>query len=192
MCDFILLTIKEKTELEASMSEVAPIIKSDDMEHVWDQVNRYENMSLREKEEAAQGIVPEFKQEYHGRAMNPYFKTRRDPRQRYKAPYQQQTLPSNSPTVYPDPSVAVPYLTYISPTLEEKAEEERKEEESLGKPGNLLWLYWMNDKVRKRGIQEEGDFGSGTELVYKDHEWKRVKKEFLGRLAQPGEKGEMI
>jgi hypothetical protein len=167
----------------AISSETQPTIKSDDnsMDYVWDQVNRYENMSLREKEEAAQGYVPDFKSEDKSRSSNPNFKARRG---------KQQYLPTTS--VYPDPSVAVPYLTYIAPTLEEKAEEEKAEEASLGKPGNLLWLYWMNDKVRKRGTQEEGDFGSGTELVYKNHEWKRVKKEFLGRLAQAGEKGEML
>lgn len=155
------------------------------MDQVWDQVNRYENMSLREKEEAAQGFVPDLDNK-QSRISNPHFKARR--MSRYS--HQQQPPPPTNQT-YPDPSVAVPYLTYIAPTLEEKAEEEQQEEESLGNPGNLLWLYWMNDKVRKRGNQEEGDFGSGTELVYKNHEWKRVKKEFLGRLAQAGEKGEI-
>lgn len=198
-------------------------IKSDEgstpttLDAAWSQVNRYENMSLREREDAAHGFLPDFKSEkpmvdnsgatnlFMGQLpskpppprLNPNFKSRRggnnttntnssstasvEPRSYHYS--------SKKPT-YPDPSNAKPYLTYIAPTLEEKAQEEDQEEKSLGNPGNLLWLYWMNDKIKKRGNQDEGDLSLGTELVYKNQQWKRVKKEFLGRLAQPGEKGE--
>lgn len=169
-------------------------------------------MSLREREDAAHGYLPEFKSEKPsstpatntnaGPRHNPNFKSRRGGN-----PNNNNTAPSSAASSvdprsssyhnpkrpkYPDPSNAKPYLTYIAPTLEEKAQEEEQEEKSLGNPGNLLWLYWMNDKIKKRGNQDEGDLSLGTELVYKDHQWKRVKKEFLGRLAQPGEKGETI
>ncbi|KAF1800397.1 hypothetical protein FB192DRAFT_1283682 [Mucor lusitanicus] len=182
------------------------------LDAAWSQVNRYENMSLREREDAAHGYLPEFKSEKPsstpatntnaGPRHNPNFKSRRGGN-----PNNNNTAPSSAASSvdprsssyhnpkrpkYPDPSNAKPYLTYIAPTLEEKAQEEEQEEKSLGNPGNLLWLYWMNDKIKKRGNQDEGDLSLGTELVYKDHQWKRVKKEFLGRLAQPGEKGETI
>lgn len=187
----------------------------------WNQVKRYENMSLRERDDAIQGYLPDFKQEkipgdsvpFSGQLppqfnktqqaggaikVNQNFRSRRGPNamtpNSARQPQQQQHQQYQSPkrSMYPDPSVAVPYLTYIAPTLEEKAEEEKEEERSLGEPGNLLWLYWMNDKIKKRGNQEEGDLSSGTELVYKNNQWKRVKKEFLGRLAQAGEKGEAL
>lgn len=196
----------------------------------WNQVNRYESMSLRERDDAAQGYLPDFKPEIGSGGFkeekaafagqlpptlkpprgpvprtNPNFKSRRgttmpstnppfttnNPRQ-FGNRYPQQQQQQQQKKKYPDPSVAVPYLTFVAPTLEEKAQEEAAEEASLGKPGSLLWLYWMNDKVKKRGHGEEGDLSSGTELVYKNQQWKRVKKEFLGRTAQPGEQGEML
>ncbi|KAI9345917.1 hypothetical protein BD770DRAFT_396558 [Pilaira anomala] len=233
LCKYLLHTIDTNSELSSSSTtttitttkdEKEPIKSEEALDNVWGQVNRYENMSLREKEDAAQGYLPDFKSEEHTTAaaafsgqlppmipkVNPNFKSRRsnnnnnNPQQQQQ---QQQTSqpnynrnnrynppppPSSSTHKYPDPASAVPYLTYIAPTLEEKALEERQEEEALGNRGNLLWLYWMNDKVKKRGNNEEGDLSSGTELVYKNHQWKRIKKEFLGRTAQPGEKGETI
>lgn len=220
----MLSTIDTNSETTTTMTsdgaeegEGSEKIKSEDaLDSVWSQVNRYETMSLREKEDAAQGYLPDFKtEEQHGAAfsgqlppnpaprINPNFKSRRgntptaafpppvnnNNRQynRYHPPPQPQQHHK-----YPDPASAVPYLTYVAPTLEEKAYEEKAEEDALGQPGNLLWLYWMNDKVKKRGNGEEGDLSSGTELVYKNHQWKRIKKEFLGRTAQAGEKGETI
>ncbi|KAG1103583.1 hypothetical protein G6F42_017200 [Rhizopus arrhizus] len=226
LCSYIHSVIEEKTQFYFQENDTSMQVKPDEtttptaLDVVWSQVNRYENMSLREREDAAHGFLPEFKSEKPildasapfksqlpakqasaaAPRLNPNFKSRRggnstgannsniapsssvDPRSSYH--YNQKR-----PT-YPDPSNAKPYLTYIAPTLEEKAQEEEQEEKSLGNPGNLLWLYWMNDKIKKRGNQDEGDLSLGTELVYKDHQWKRVKKEFLGRLAQPGEKGE--
>ncbi|KAL9537270.1 hypothetical protein MBANPS3_011929 [Mucor bainieri] len=216
LCSYIHAAIEDKTRayfqdnnnnntdasMQAKPDETATTTTLD---AAWGQVNRYENMSLREREDAAQGYLPEFKSEKPSNAgprHNPNFKSRRGGNQ--AKPNMNNTAPSASSSSYhhnnsnntpkrpkyPDPSNAKPYLTYIAPTLEEKAQEEEQEEKSLGNPGNLLWLYWMNDKVKKRGNQDEGDLSLGTELVYKDHQWKRVKKEFLGRLAQPGEKGE--
>ncbi|KAI9483583.1 MAG: hypothetical protein EXX96DRAFT_477581 [Benjaminiella poitrasii] len=180
-----------------------------DVLNAWSQLHRYENMSLREKDDAVQGSLPELKSEPTTNDTNmltgqlpPHLQAKTDkaPPVRFNPNFRNrrgqnaltEPYPStNRRQIYPNPSAAVPYLTYVAPTLEEKAQEEKEEEESLGKPGNLLWLYWMNDKLKKRGHHEEGELNSGTELVYKDHQWKRVKKEFLGRLAQPGEKGEM-
>lgn len=214
--------IDEKTSIEEGeniKNEDPTRVKSEhdmDIDTAWNQVNRYENMSLREKEDAAQGFLPDFKKEkddtsrvFKGQLppkvnkpplQNPNFKSRRsglppsssitaDPYNKNKA--RNQPVPTK-PRKELDSSAAVPYLTYIAPTLEEKAEEEAAEEESLGTPGNLLWLHWMGEKLRKRGNTEEGDLSSGTELVYKNSQWKRVKKEFFGRTAQPGEQGEML
>ncbi|RCH99267.1 hypothetical protein CU098_000329 [Rhizopus stolonifer] len=219
LCAHIISTIKERTEYQLETNKATQIKKEEaGLDDVWNQVTRYENMSLREREEAAQGILPDIKQEkqaaepilFAGQLppqllqstpssntkFNPSFRSRRGGQNTTTAPSdpRQHPLPSTGskkPT-YPDPSAAVPYLTYISPTLEEKADEERQEENSLGNPGNLLWLYWMHQKAGKRGNQEEGDLNSGTELVHKNNVWKRVKKEFQGRLAQAGEKGEML
>ncbi|KAL0138260.1 hypothetical protein V8B55DRAFT_1536423 [Mucor lusitanicus] len=218
LCSYIHAVIEDKTQSYFQNSGNASVqIKPDEaattaLDAAWSQVNRYENMSLREREDAAHGYLPEFKSEKPsstpatntnaGPRHNPNFKSRRGGN-----PNNNNTAPSSAASSvdprsssyhnpkrpkYPDPSNAKPYLTYIAPTLEEKAQEEEQEEKSLGNPGNLLWLYWMNDKIKKRGNQDEGDLSLGTELVYKDHQWKRVKKEFLGRLAQPGEKGETI
>ncbi|CAO3618460.1 unnamed protein product [Mucor hiemalis] len=222
LCTFMLSFIDEKTSMEEGeniKNEDPTRVKSEhdmDIDTAWNQVNRYENMSLREKEDAAQGFLPDFKKEkddtsrvFKGQLppkvntpplQNPNFKSRRsgpppsasttaDPYNKNKA--RNQPVPTK-PRKELDSSVAVPYLTYIAPTLEEKAEEEAAEEESLGTPGNLLWLHWMGEKLRKRGNTEEGDLSSGTELVYKNSQWKRVKKEFFGRTAQPGEQGEML
>lgn len=166
----------------------------------WNQVQKYENMSLREKEEAAQGFVPDFKSEEPkpftnqlppskgrggmGNKINPNFRGRRSG--------QVAQPKAVAITRYPDPSAAVPYLDSVGPTIEEKIDEEQQEEASLGEPGNLLWLYWKNDKINKRGNKEQDDLDDGAELVYKQKTWKRVKKEFLGRTAQPGEKGEAL
>lgn len=194
---------------DAEDSERVKLEEPNAIDSVWGQVNRYENMSLREKEDAAQGYLPDFKTEEHGAfsgqlppapRVNPNFKSRRGnaPAAAFAAPvnnnrqYNRYHPPQQQNHKYPDPASAVPYLTYVAPTLEEKAFEEKAEEDALGQPGNLLWLYWMNDKVKKRGNGEEGDLSSGTELVYKNHQWKRIKKEFLGRTAQAGEKGETI
>lgn len=216
--------IDEKTSIEEGeelKSEDFIRVKSEhdmDIDTAWSQVNRYENMSLREKEDAAQGFLPDFKKEkdetsrvFKGQLppkmnapplQNPNFKSRRGngppasnstpelPKKNESRNLQQQ-VPAKPKKKF-DPSIAVPYLTYIAPTLEEKAEEEASEEESLGAPGNLLWLHWMGEKLRKRGNTEEGDLSSGTELVYQNSQWKRVKKEFFGRTAQPGEQGEML
>ncbi|KAL7310641.1 hypothetical protein PS15m_010116 [Mucor circinelloides] len=234
LCSYIHSVIEEKTQFYFQENDTSMQVRPDEtttptaLDVVWSQVNRYENMSLREREDAAHGFLPEFKSEKPildasvpfksqlpvkqasatttaaaaaaAPRLNPNFKSRRggnstgannsnitpsssvDPRSSY---HYNQRRP-----IYPDPSNAKPYLTYIAPTLEEKAQEEEQEEKSLGNPGNLLWLYWMNDKIKKRGNQDEGDLSLGTELVYRDRQWKRVKKEFLGRLAQPGEKGE--
>jgi hypothetical protein len=218
----MLTTINEKSSSQVNMEDVEEIpvnIKSEEENQInaaWSQVNRYENMSLREKDDAAQGFLPEF--QIKGQLppklstpvprTNPNFKSRRgttpsnntlamtnnnNPRQQYNNRHNNNNqYGQQQKTKYPDPSCAVPYLTFVAPTLEEKAQEESAEEESLGEAGNLLWLYWMNDKVKKRGNGEEGDLSNGTELVYKNQQWKRVKKEFLGRTAQPGEKGEMV
>ncbi|GAN02062.1 hypothetical protein MAM1_0016d01501 [Mucor ambiguus] len=216
LCSYIHAAIEEKTSSYFQDNSNAPMqVKPDEtatttaLDTAWGQVNRYENMSLREREDAAHGYLPEFKSEKQpstsanaGPRHNPNFKSRRGGNTASNAnSSSSNTTPSSSshhynsnqkrPT-FPDPSNAKPYLTYIAPTLEEKAQEEEQEEKSLGNPGSLLWLYWMNDKIKKRGNQDEGDLSLGTELVYKDHQWKRVKKEFLGRLAQPGEKGETI
>lgn len=199
--------------------EEHPQIKNEEetsIDAAWGQVNRYENMSLREKDDAVLGYLPDFKPEggfksedhkaFSGQLppkgnpnvrINPNFKSRRGTAPVNPVPVNNNRQynryqPPQSVQKYPDPSVAVPYLTYVAPTLEEKAQEENAEEEGLGEPGNLLWLYWMNDKVKKRGNGEEGDLSSGTELVYKNGQWKRIKKEFLGRAAQAGEKGEMV
>ncbi|KAI8641210.1 hypothetical protein BD408DRAFT_418575 [Parasitella parasitica] len=220
LCSFIHDVIEQKTQAFFEQDNSVMSIKSEEvatttttLDAAWNQVNRYENMSLRERDDAAHGFLPELKTEkpatenstnFVGQLPtkpiprhNPNYKPRRGGNNNATA----NTGNSNSnvapasyhypkkPT-YPDPSNAKPYLTYIAPTLEEKAQEEEQEEKSLGKPGNLLWLYWMNDKIKKRGNQDEGDLSLGTELVYKHQHWKRVKKEFLGRLAQPGEKGE--
>jgi hypothetical protein len=223
LCDHILFTIKEKTTKQPGETEnEPPIEQAPPVDIAWNQVKRYEKMSLREREDAAQGYLPDFKQEkgpsepipFSGQlppqfnkvqqtgttiTVNQNFRSRRGTSttapNNIRSQQQQQMLQqyqSQKRPTYPDPSVAVPYLTYIAPTLEEKAQEEKEEEESLGEPGNLLWLYWMNDKIKKRGNQEEGDLSAGTELVYKNSQWKRVKKEFLGRLAQAGEKGEAL
>ncbi|KAI8977333.1 hypothetical protein BDF20DRAFT_820877 [Mycotypha africana] len=162
----------------------------------WDQVKRYETMSLREREEVAKGILPSMvKPERYTHPpplpssaggggkirFNPNFRPKTD----------MGPSPSPLPPKYPDPSVAVPYLDFVAPTLDEKAKEEKEEEARLGKPGNLLWLYWKSDKIGKHGHSEEGDLmASGSELVFKNNRWKRIKKEFHGRVAQPGEKGE--
>ncbi|KAI7900047.1 uncharacterized protein BX663DRAFT_554491 [Cokeromyces recurvatus] len=249
LCNYIVTTIKEKidvlsTQITDYTKNTTTEIKAEDV--AWNQFHHYENMSLREREDAAQGLLPETKnlktvqndntmfkgqsvplyqiknekgiQQQTSVKYNPNFRSRRG----------QQTMATTHTTIpatvtaatatatatttatmttttttsrdikdqtsplnqYPNPSAAIPYLTFIAPTIEEKEQEEKEEEASLGKPGNLLWLYWMNDKLKKRGHHEEGDISSDAELVYKDHQWKRVKKEFLGRLAQPGEKGE--
>jgi hypothetical protein len=225
LCNFIHSVIEQKAQLHFDNSDATMQIKLDEgststtLDVAWNQVNRYENMSLREREDAALGFLPDFKSEkpivdnnggsnlFLGQLPskptpprhNPNFKSRRggnnttNTNSSSTAPVDPRSYhySSKKPT-YPDPSNAKPYLTYIAPTLEEKAQEEDQEEKSLGNPGNLLWLYWMNDKIKKRGNQDEGDLSLGTELVYKDHQWKRVKKEFLGRLAQAGEKGETI
>ncbi|KAI7896999.1 uncharacterized protein EV154DRAFT_580515, partial [Mucor mucedo] len=205
-----------ETVVKQEMEEVGVKHEEDTgIDAAWGQVNRYENMSLREKEDAALGYLPDFKQEDHkafsgqlppkanfaaanpnATRINPNFKSRRGTLPSNPLPvnnnrqYNRFNQPPQQAQKYPDPSLAVPYLTYVAPTLEEKAQEEKAEEEDLGEPGNLLWLYWMNDKVKKRGNGEEGDLSSGTELVYKNGQWKRIKKEFLGRTAQAGEKGE--
>jgi hypothetical protein len=230
--------VKAEDEGDNGMPVAAVKTEQDyNIDAAWNQVSRYESMSLRERDDAAQGYLPEFKPEggfkeepmaFAGQLphnmrppaaagapvpvprANPNFKSRRgattttasmspvninnsrQPQQPYNPRYPHQQQQQQTKQKYPDPSLAVPYLTFVAPTLEEKAQEEAAEENSLGEPGNLLWLYWMNDKVKKRGNGEEGDLSSGTELVYKNQQWKRVKKEFLGRTAQPGEQGEML
>ena len=185
--------IDEKTTVkEEELQKEQVQIKSEhevQIDAAWNQVNRYENMSLREKEEEAKSFAPDFKMDrniartHTPPAINPNFKSRRG--------VTSQNNRVQKPKYDPN-TVAIPYLTYIAPTLEEKAREEEAEEESLGKPGNLLWLHWMGEKSRRRGNTEEGDLSSGTELVYKNNQWKRIKKEFQGRIAQPGEQGEML
>lgn len=209
--------IDRNSEIAVKQEMDEPNVKHEEdtsIDAAWGQVNRYENMSLREKEDAALGYLPDFKQEpFSGQLppkpnpasvnanatrINPNFKSRRGTIPSNPLPvnnnrqYNRFNQPPPQTQKYPDPSLAVPYLTFVAPTLEEKAQEEKADEEALGEPGNLLWLYWMNDKVKKRGNGEEGDLSSGTELVYKNGQWKRIKKEFLGRTAQPGEKGEMV
>lgn len=205
-------TNSEMTTMNSDSEELEKVKMEETsaIDNVWSQVNRYENMSLREKEDAAQGYLPEFKTEEHAAfsgqlppkaaapKFNPNFKSRRGNTPTVPVPVNNNRQYNNNryqpppQHKYPDPASAVPYLTYVAPTLEEKAFEEKAEEDALGQPGNLLWLYWMNDKVKKRGNGEEGDLSSGTELVFKNNQWKRIKKEFLGRTAQAGEKGETI
>lgn len=175
-------TRPKKTQVEnktgsIKSEESKPTAVDMDVDQVWNQVQKYEDMTLREKEDAAQGMVLDVKAPISmGPKVNNSFRGRRN------APKQ---VVQHIVSKYPDPSLAVPYLDAIPPTLDEKANEEKEALERLGEPGNLLWLYWMNEKIKKRRGQEEEDKNQDVVLTY-----KRPKKEFEGRVAQPGEKGE--
>ncbi|KAI8973918.1 hypothetical protein BDB01DRAFT_808108 [Pilobolus umbonatus] len=215
LCRYMMDTIDEKTATRQIEESMDSSVTENPIESSWNQLGKYENMSLREKEEASQGYNLEVKHEMSnphmnrpsesnnkGRAVNtsswsnPHFRHRRgnnpNTHNNNNNNYNNNMRKSSIPLKYPDASVAIPYLNAIPPTLEEKAHEEAAEEESLGNPGNLLRLYWTNDKVKRRGNLDEGDLDDGSELVYKNKEWKRIRKEFDGRIAQPGEKGETI
>ncbi|KAI9279650.1 hypothetical protein BY458DRAFT_502382 [Sporodiniella umbellata] len=155
--------------------ESTPIVDTE-VDQAWSQVRKYEDMTLREREDAAQGILLDTKPYVNvGTKINSSFRGRRN------AP--KQTL-QHVVSKYPDPSLATPYLDAVPPTLDEKAIEEKEALERLGKPGSLLWLYWMNEKIRQREDHQE-DIDMDIVLTY-----KKPKKEFEGRVAKPGEKGE--
>ncbi|KAG0952134.1 hypothetical protein G6F57_000229 [Rhizopus arrhizus] len=172
-------------EQQMKMQDSKPKQGTDmEVDQVWDQIQRYESMTLREREDAAQGILPDFRpaESFSNQSIkiNTNFRGRRGAPVRFSS---QPTQPEIQK--YPDPSLAVPYLNAIPPTLDEKANEEKEEMKRLGEPGNLLWFYWMNEKAKRRGKEEAEDNDQDMVLTY-----KKARKEFEGRMAQPGEKGE--
>lgn len=184
--------VKEEPKVVDVKSEDSKASEIMDIDQAWNQVQQYENMTLREKEEVAQGVLPAVKQTTTGEAqpfshqlpvagvkVNTNFRGRRGAPIKNTPALSSSTLTTQPPIIqkYPDPTLAVPYLNPIPPTLEEKENEEKQELEKLGEPGNLLWLYWMNDKLQRSS--------QGLPMN------KKVKREFEGRIAQPGEKGEI-
>ncbi|CAO3690630.1 unnamed protein product [Rhizopus microsporus] len=142
--------VKEEPKVVDVKSEDSKASEIMDIDQAWNQVQQYENMTLREKEEVAQGVLPAVKQTTTGEAqpfshqlpvagvkVNTNFRGRRGAPIKNTPALSSSTLTTQPPIIqkYPDPTLAVPYLNPIPPTLEEKENEEKQELEKLGEPG---------------------------------------------------------
>lgn len=167
----------------------------------WQQINNYQNMTLREKEEALQpnidvkpkaepmpfanqlplglpagrgrgrGSGPRGKS---GPAINPMFRGRRG--------HDTPTLDTATTLQYPDVRAAKPWLEPIKPDPNAAEMKRKQKDEQLGAQNSLLRTYWEST--------ERQQFGDGTNK-HDGRIWvtnsqkgvrKRLKKEFDGRL----------
>lgn len=186
-------SITERTAVKQQQPEQqeeakTEVVKEESMEidAAWQQATRYQEMTLREKEDIMGG--PAFMKQEPGRyprsssskvSINPMFYRRRNDTE------EQPSTTTTTPR-YPDPSVAVPYLALSPPTIEQKKQQEKEQMEKLGPPGSLLWMYWTTKQVLRQGKRDSIDDYDGKEIIrsQKDGKWRRLQKELDGRMPQ--------
>ncbi|KAH8550386.1 hypothetical protein BGW37DRAFT_83223 [Umbelopsis sp. PMI_123] len=177
----------------------------DSVDSAWTQINKYQNMTLREKEEA---IAPEASMDLKpkseplpfahqlpigvtvgrgrgrdnprgrggGTAINPNFRGKRGGNDKH-----QYDIESTAPH-YPDIRVAKPWLKVKQPVGKHVHLSQKRKEEQLGDPASLLRTYWNAEERRQFGSSTNQNDGMIWVTDKRAHSRKRVRKEFDGRL----------
>jgi hypothetical protein len=191
--------INNKTTTEEA--EMFAKDEANSVDAAWQQISKYQNMTLREKEEALQpdadvklksepipfanqlplGITaargrgrgggPRGKP---GPAINPMFRGRRG-----------HDAPTEDPAIkprYPDIKVAKPWLEPINPDPNAAELNRKRKDEQLGAHNSLLWTYWRSTEWQQLGDGASVQDGRIWVTDQKNGVRKRVKKEFDGRL----------
>ncbi|KAI8377655.1 uncharacterized protein BYT42DRAFT_571129 [Radiomyces spectabilis] len=198
VCQTILTVLRDmamaSTTDNNSEFDVAKTEPENAMDMAWHQATRIEKMTQREKEDLVHDVGPESKRiKTEGPALftnqlpiqpraagreaksgiNPNFRGRRA----------RSGAGGPAPPKYPNPAIMVPYLESTPPTVGSKRAEEEEEKKRLGPTNSLLHMYWTAQNLQKEGLRDEDDESFiRTESVYRNGSWKRVRREFDGRL----------
>ncbi|KAJ2962680.1 hypothetical protein NQZ79_g2271 [Umbelopsis isabellina] len=185
-------------------TEEAEVFAKDEPNNVdaaWQQINKYQNMTLREKEEALQpniDVKPKVEpmpfanqlplglptargrgrgggpRGKSGPAINPMFRGRRG----HDTP-----IPDPTTTLqYPDIRAAKPWLEPVKPDPNAAELNRKRKDEQLGAQNSLLRTYWKSTERQQLGDGTNKHDGRIWVTDSKKGVRKRVKKEFDGRL----------
>lgn len=174
----------------------------------WTQVNKYQNMTLREKEEAiapdspmdvkAKGEPLPFAHQLPISVTSARGRGRDSPRGRGGGgggtafnpnfrgkrggndKYQHEPEPAVQQ--YPDVRVAKPWLKVRRPDGRQASLSQKRKDEHLGDPTSLLWTYWKAEERRQFGSDACESDGMIWVTDKRAQVRKRVRKEFDGRL----------
>ncbi|KAI8577085.1 hypothetical protein K450DRAFT_253586 [Umbelopsis ramanniana AG] len=171
----------------------------------WTQINKYQNMTLREKEEATAPDSPmDIKTKGEplpfahqlpigvtasrgrgrdsprgrggGTAFNPNFRGKRGGNDKYQVEAE-SAIPQ-----YPDVRVAKPWLKVRRPDGRQAELSQKRKDEQLGDSTSLLWTYWKAEERRQFGSDASKSDGMIWVTDKRAQARKRVRKEFDGRL----------
>ncbi|KAI9285307.1 hypothetical protein BC943DRAFT_43073 [Umbelopsis sp. AD052] len=171
----------------------------------WTQINKYQSMTLREKEEAitmdnpmdikAKGEPLPFAHQLPigvtaargrgrdnprgrggGTVFNPNFRGKRGGSDKHQA----ETEPAVRQ--YPDVRVAKPWLKVRRPDGRQVELSQKRKDEQLGDSTSLLWTYWKAEEQRQFGSDATKSDGMIWVTDKRARVRKRVRKEFDGRL----------
>jgi hypothetical protein len=85
---------------------------------------------------------------------------------------------------YPDVRVAIPYLKVSHPDASVVEMNRKRRDEQLGDPSSLLWTYWKTEEKRQLGSLTSQSDGKIWITDRKTQVRKRMRKEFDGRLVE--------
>ncbi|KAI8099226.1 uncharacterized protein BX664DRAFT_354686 [Halteromyces radiatus] len=153
VCQRILKDIAQHNSEEdkkRANKEAPGMPRHEETDMAWDQVKRYESMTYREKEDV---IETDFNNVMGKEAakippsagINPMFRGRRHTPE-----------VGEKPKRYPDPSIAIPYLPVIGPTMEEIKSDEENAKLRYGSPETLLGQFWMAEKYKRKVKEFDG------------------------------------
>lgn len=185
--------------------DMMPKEEKSSVDSAWTQINRYQNMTLREKEESLaseakivhkaepvafshQLPVGVLSQRGRGRggtrgksgAARNVGNTAVNPLF-YPDKYAEQ---EKAKIAYPDIRVARPWLEVSKPNPSAVELSRKRTDEQLGHPTSLLRAYWKAEERRHVGCGTSQNDGMLWVTDKKTHVRKRVRKEFDGRLAE--------
>lgn len=177
----------EEAHHAAEAAAASAALPADDVEDAFIQLNRYQNMSHRERADA-QHAVPSMRgrgrrgggqgTNFTRTSVNPNFNKRQRIGSDKEAAADNKREDDGSEYM----EVLKPYLEYKRPTVEERKKKAAEDRQMWGPPGSLMWLDKMRERQAWRGTYQD-DFGEKTAYEMKGH-WHYGQREFTGCLPE--------